>query len=167
MVEVADERPSLWWCSRCYRVSDAASSGFAPFFEGYHSCPWCPGVCLVLPARFREYARSALVVLAWDGHTDPAPLVELGRVIGYARTQHVRRSVASRVAAVVDAEPGLRDLLVSAQECGELDDALLTLWIVVGELRIAAQDPSVIEIAGAGDGRDRLGSLFRVIFGAG
>ncbi|MFJ6131737.1 hypothetical protein [Janibacter terrae] len=68
---------------------------------------------------------------------------------------------------MVDAEPGLRDLLLSAQECGELDDALLTLWIVVGELRIAAQDPSVIEIAGAGDGRDRLGSLFRVVFGAG
>ena len=167
MVEVAEARASLWWCSRCYQVNGVASLAPAPIFEGYHSCPWCPGVCLVLPARFREYARSALVVLAWDEHTDPAPLVELGRVIGYARTQHASRSAASRVAAVVDAEPGLRDLLVSAQECGELDDALLTLWIVVGELRIAAQDPSVIEIAGAGDGRDRLGSLFRVVFGAG
>jgi hypothetical protein len=38
---------------------------------------------------------------------------------------------------------------------------------VVGELRIAAQDPSVSEIAGTGDGRDRLGSLFRVVFGEG
>ncbi|MGO4132452.1 hypothetical protein AB4028_12800 [Janibacter sp. RAF20_2_2] len=65
------------------------------------------------------------------------------------------------------AEPGLRELLVSARERGELDDALLTLWILVGQLLIATHDPSVAELVDPRDSVEHLASLERVIRGLG
>lgn len=88
MVGDGEGEAALWWCSRCYRVTGVASSSPAPLFEGYHSCPGCPGVCLLLPARFGEYARSSLVLLASHGPASPVPLAELGRIVGFARSQH-------------------------------------------------------------------------------
>ena len=166
MVDDGEGEAALWWCSRCYRVTGVASFSSAPLFEGYHSCPGCPGVCLLLPARFGEYARSSLVLLASHGPASPVPLAELGRIVGFARSQHASRSPSSRAAAVVAAEPGLRDLLVSAEESGDLEDALLTLWIIVNELLIATHDPSVVAPGATPDRYDHLASLFRVIVGS-
>ena len=165
MVDGATDGPSLGWCSRCHRISAITSSD--PFFGDYHLCPSCPGVCLVLPVCFGEYARWALAALASHGPDSPVPLAELGRVLGHARAQHARRPDPSRVDAVAAAEPGLRDLLVSARERGELDDALLTLWILVGQLLIATHDPSVVELADPRGSGEQLASLDRVIRGLG
>ena len=165
MVDGTTDGPSLGWCSRCYRICAITSSD--PFFAGYHVCPSCPGLCLELPARFGEYARSAVTPLASHGPDSPVPLAELGRVLGVARAQRAGRAECSRVDTVATAEPGLRELLVSARERGELDDALLTLWILVGQLLIATHDPSVAELVDPRDSVEHLASLERVIRGLG
>lgn len=163
MVDGATDGPSLGWCSRCHRISAITSSD--PFFGDYHLCPSCPGVYLVLPDCFGEYARSALVMLASHRPDSPVPLVELARVLGHARAHRAGRPASSRVAEVVAADPGLGDLLASAQERDELEDALLTLWVLVGELLMATHDPSVVEATDPRDRDEQLELLHRIIAG--
>lgn len=100
-------------------------------------------------------------------HTGPASLAELGRALGQARAQQAGqghgRTKRGPIATVTAIAPCLEHLLTCAHERNDLNEALLALWILVGELLTATDDSSVGGISDEREGKARVARLHLVI----
>lgn len=152
------------WCSRCRNLNLLSHSATEAFLDGYLPCQFCSGICLRLPDQFGEYAVLAFASLAQQEHAAAVPLAELGRVIGQARAQHAAGAGPDPVVTVAATAPDLEHLLICARDRDDLGPALLTLWVLVGQLLIETRDPSSAGLANEeSDGLPHLMSLRRVI----
>lgn len=158
----------LGWCSSCRRLNvNTGDSAPEVILDDYRACQYCSGVSLPLPARFSEYAVPAWSILTSQERAGALPLLELGRAIGQARAQRVEqrdeRTPSDPIAIVSTAAPCLETLLIRAHERGDLSVALLALWLLVGELLIATDDPSGGSTAHEGEEVARATHLHHVI----
>ncbi|WP_338752141.1 hypothetical protein [Janibacter alittae] len=152
------------WCSHCHRLNLISHPATETFFDGYLPCQFCSGICLRLPDQFGEYAVSAFASLAQQEYAKAVPLAELGRVIGQIRAQHAAGAASDPIATVAASAPDLEDLLIYARDRDDLDAALLTLWILIGELLIATRDPSIAGLPDEeSDSLAHLLSLHRIV----
>ncbi|WEV79324.1 hypothetical protein O9K63_05910 [Janibacter cremeus] len=158
----------LGWCSSCRRLNvSAGDSAPEVILDDYRACQYCSGVSLPLPARFSEYAVPAWSILTSQERAGALPLAELGRAIGQARAQRVEqrdeRTPSDPIAIVCTTAPCLEALLIRAHQHGDLRVALLALWLLVGELHVATDDPSVGGAAYEGEEVARATHLRHVI----
>lgn len=130
----SEQFTAMAWCSRCYNLNLISNSAAEASYDGYLPCRLCSGICLRLPDQFGEYATSAFASLEQREHAKAVPLAELGRVIGQARAQHAAGAGSDPIATVAASAPDLEDLLIHARDRDDLDAALFTLWILIGQL---------------------------------